>query len=123
MGVMFGKKTYYSLFLIGLVNGLLPCGLVYIALLGALSTQSITGGALFMAIYGLGTIPLMFAVSILGQLLNTNWRNRIRKATPVAMFLVGILILLRGLNLGIPYVSPVISSPTQVSSHCGDTIK
>lgn len=123
MGVMFGKKTYYSLFLIGLVNGLLPCGLVYIALLGALSTQSITGGALFMAIYGLGTIPLMFAVSILGQLLTSNWRNRIRKATPVAMFLVGILILLRGLNLGIPYVSPVISSPTQVSSHCGDTIK
>lgn len=121
MGNMFGKKTYYSLFLIGLVNGLLPCGLVYIALLGALATQSVTGGALFMALYGLGTVPLMFTVSILGQLLNSTWRNRIRKATPVALFLVGILILLRGLNLGIPYVSPVISSPTHISNHCGDS--
>lgn len=101
------KKTQ-TLFTLGILNGFLPCGLVYLAVVGAIGTGSILGGSLYMTLFGLGTIPLMLSVSLLGNLINLNVRKRIQKAIPIMLFAFAILFILRGLNLDIPYISPKI---------------
>jgi uncharacterized protein len=106
LGNLLRKKTYGSLFLIGLLNGLLPCGLVYMAIAGALATGSSTSGALFMFIFGIGTLPMLFFVSILGNSISLRLRKKMTKLIPVAVMFIGVLFILRGLGLGIPYVSP-----------------
>ena len=95
-----------ALFLIGLLNGLLPCGLVYVALAGAIGTGNLSASVLFMVIFGLGTLPLMLLVSLAGNMVGKTLRSRINKWIPAVVILVGILFILRGLNLGIPYISP-----------------
>ncbi len=91
-----------TLFMIGALNGLLPCGLVYMAIVGALAMGSIAEGSLYMALFGLGTLPLMLLTALGGQFISLGWRNRIRKLLPV--FLVGfaILFILRGINFAAP---------------------
>jgi uncharacterized protein len=103
-----GRGGYVSHFGIGLVNGLLPCGLVMSALMGSIGTGSVVEGAAFMGLFGLGTVPLMSAVAILGATLSCNIRRRLRFATPAIAVLIGVVFILRGLSLGIPMVSPVI---------------
>lgn len=98
--------TTGALFLIGLLNGLLPCGLVYVALAGAIGTGSLSASVVFMIIFGLGTLPLMLLVSLAGNMVGKTLRARINQLIPVVVILVGILFILRGLNLGIPYISP-----------------
>jgi sulfite exporter TauE/SafE len=93
---------------IGLVNGLLPCGLVMSALMGAIGTGSATEGALFMSLFGLGTVPLMSAVAILGVSLSCKLRNKLRYATPAVAIIIGIVFIFRGMSLNIPYLSPAI---------------
>jgi uncharacterized protein len=100
-----GAAAHYG---IGLVNGLLPCGLVVSALMGAIGTGSVTEGAAFMALFGLGTVPLMSAVAILGASLSCAMRHKLRYATPAIAVIIGVVFVLRGMSLGIPYVSPVI---------------
>lgn len=121
MGRLFKQQTYSASFLIGLMNGLLPCGFVYLALLGAISTQSVVDGMLFMFLFGVGTIPLMFIVSIAGSFINHSFRGVVRKVLPFYMVLMGALFIVRGLNLGIPYLSPQIDNPNHVSAVCGDS--
>jgi len=104
----FQKRTVASLFVIGVVNGFLPCGLVYMAMAGAATTGSIGGGAVFMAGFGMGTIPVMLGVSVAGSFIPLAVRRKISRLTPVFIFLLGVILLLRGLNLGIPMVSPKI---------------
>jgi sulfite exporter TauE/SafE len=106
LGSLLRKKTYSSLFFIGLLNGLLPCGLVYMAIAGALATGSSTSGALFMFIFGVGTLPMLFAISILGNSISLKLRRKMTKLIPVAVMFIGVLFILRGLGLGIPYISP-----------------
>ncbi len=103
---LFSNKSFPSLFLIGLLNGLLPCGLVYVAIAGAINTNQVVGGAIFMAIFGLGTIPLMLAVSLTGNAISSGLKSKMRKIVPYFIVLLGVLFILRGLSLGIPYVSP-----------------
>lgn len=103
---MFSIRSYYSLFVIGILNGFLPCGLVYVAIAGAITTGTIPDGALYMFLFGLGTIPVMLSVSIVGNILTTRFRNIIRKVIPVFIVLIGIIFILRGMNLGIKYISP-----------------
>jgi sulfite exporter TauE/SafE len=103
-------KSYSSLFIIGLLNGFLPCGLVYIALAGALLMSRIHEGALYMAFFGIGTIPMMLAIAIAGNLISRSVREKLSKVIPVLIILLGILFILRGLNLGIPYISPKIEN-------------
>ncbi|MGC8866094.1 MAG: sulfite exporter TauE/SafE family protein [Bacteroidales bacterium] len=98
--------TTGALFLIGLLNGLLPCGLVYVALAGAIGTGSLGGSVVFMVIFGLGTLPLMLLVTVAGNIVGKSLKARINQLIPVVVILVGILFILRGLNLGIPYISP-----------------
>lgn len=106
LGSQFKKKSYTSLFTIGLLNGFLPCGMVYVALFGAIAMQSAGFGVLYMLLYGLGTIPLMTVVVYVNSLLKLPFRNKIQKAIPYVAIIIGVLFILRGLGLGIPYLSP-----------------
>lgn len=106
-----------SFFIVGLLNGLLPCGLVYMAVAGAIATGSVLNGAVFMGVFGLGTIPAMFSLMWFGELINVKGRMVIRKAFPYMMSLIGIMMILRGLNLGIPYLSPKMESRGEISCH------
>ena len=103
---LFQQRTFGSLFIIGLLNGFLPCGLVYIALAGAMVTGHAHLGAIYMIIFGLGTIPMLLAISIAGNILSRKIRQKLSKVIPVFIVILGILFILRGLNLGIPYISP-----------------
>jgi uncharacterized protein len=106
LSLMFRKKTYPALFGAGFFNGFLPCGLVYLAIAGAAGTGSWAEGALFMMFFGLGTIPVMFGFLVIGQNVSIAARNKIRKAIPVFAIVFALLLIVRGLNLGIPYLSP-----------------
>lgn len=106
LGSQFKNKSYKSLFTIGLLNGFLPCGMVYVALFGAIAMQSATLGVLYMILFGLGTVPLMSSVVYINSFLTIPIRNKIQKAIPYVAIGIAILFVLRGLGLGIPYVSP-----------------
>ena len=106
IGQMFSIRSFTSLFFIGLLNGLLPCGLVYMAIAGAIGTGSAVQGTLYMILFGLGTIPMLLTISVAGNMMGLALRNRINKLIPVLVVVVGILFMLRGLDLGIPYLSP-----------------
>lgn len=106
MADLFTQRSYSSLFAIGLLNGLLPCGLVYIALAGALASGTALNGALFMAAFGLGTIPMMMSLSWFANVISVRFRSGLRMAFPYLISVMAILMILRGMNLGIPYLSP-----------------
>ena len=106
LGNQFKNKSYKSLFTIGLLNGFLPCGMVYVALFGAIAMQSPVYGSFYMILFGLGTIPLMSSVVYMNSFLSISTRNKIQKAIPMFAIGIGCLFILRGLGLGIPYVSP-----------------
>ncbi|MET0945295.1 MAG: sulfite exporter TauE/SafE family protein [Flavobacterium sp.] len=106
LGNQFKNRSYKSLFTIGLLNGFLPCGMVYVALFGAIAMQSAGFGILYMLLFGLGTMPLMTIVLYIHSLIKLPFRNKIQKAIPYVAVIIGVLFVLRGLGLGIPYVSP-----------------
>ncbi len=106
LGKLFTVRSFSSLFLIGLLNGLLPCGLVYIAIAGAIGTGEVLMGSLYMIFFGLGTIPMMLAISLAGNMMSMAVRKKINKLIPVLIVLVGVFFILRGLSLGIPFLSP-----------------
>lgn len=108
LGNLFVRKNYHSVFFIGLLNGLLPCGLVYMALAGAISTVSVINSSIFMAAFGLGTLPVMWSISFFGAFINIRVRQGIRKVYPYLMTVMAILLILRGLGLDIPYISPAL---------------
>lgn len=95
-----------SLFLIGLLNGLLPCGFVYMALATAVTFGAVEKSVLFMGAFGLGTIPALLGVSLAGGLMSVSFRRNLQKLSPYFITIVGIILILRGLNLGIPFLSP-----------------
>lgn len=106
LGSQFKNRSYQSLFTIGVLNGFLPCGMVYMALFGAIAMQSPSFGFLYMILFGLGTLPLMSSVAYLHSFLTQSTRNKIQKTIPYVAVGIGILFILRGLGLGIPYISP-----------------
>jgi uncharacterized protein len=114
LGQLFLKKNYQSLFAIGLLNGLLPCGLIYMAIAGAFSTADLLKSAFFMASFGLGTLPVMWSVSFFGNYIGIGLRQKIRKTYPIMMGLMACLLIVRGMGLGIPYVSPAINNTNKV---------
>lgn len=119
LGSQFKNKSYQSLFTIGLLNGFLPCGMVYVALFGAIAMQSASFGVLYMVLFGLGTIPLMSSVVYIHSFLTLSVRNKIQKVIPYVGILIGLLFILRGLGLGIPYVSPSnMSLFVQANANC-----
>ena len=106
IGKLFSIRSFSSLFFIGLLNGLLPCGLVYMAIAGAIGTGNVTQGSLYMILFGLGTIPMLLTISLAGNIMSQAIRRKINKLIPVLVVVVGLLFILRGLSLGIPYLSP-----------------
>lgn len=111
---LFKKKTVSSYFLIGFVNGFLPCGLVYLALAGAIATGGFTDGILYMFLFGAGTLPIMLIISLSGNFIKPKLRTLIyKKMLPVFTFTLALLFIVRGLNLGIPYLSPKITKVGQ----------
>lgn len=103
---LFAVSSIPSLFLIGLLNGLLPCGLVYVAIAGAINTNELFNGVIYMIIFGLGTIPIMLAIPLLGNLIGNAFRKKYGKIVSIFIVILGIIFILRGLSLGIPYISP-----------------
>jgi sulfite exporter TauE/SafE len=96
-------------YLFGILNGLLPCGMVYLALMYALSSASIAEGALSMFFFGLGTLPVMFFIPLMGQ--QRFYQVFPRQTQKILLGIIGLLLILRGLNLGIPYLSPSMETP------------
>lgn len=114
LGKQLGKKSTANLFAIGLLNGLLPCGLVYMGLAGATAMATATSGGLFMLVFGLGTLPLMLAVAFFGNQIKTKLMTKARRLIPAFIILIGSLFILRGMNLGVPYLSPKMDNQTEV---------
>tara|TARA_B100001059_G_C17788525_1_gene558668 strand:- start:254 stop:955 length:702 start_codon:yes stop_codon:yes gene_type:complete len=106
LGKALKKKTADTFLTIGFLNGFLPCGLVYMAVFASLAMQSTTQGSLYMILFGLGTIPLMTTAIYIGKFLNIKAKQRIQKAIPVFVIIIGLLFIIRGLGLDIPYLSP-----------------
>jgi sulfite exporter TauE/SafE len=119
LGGQFRNKSYQSLFTIGVLNGFLPCGMVYVALFGAIAMQNAGFGVLYMILFGLGTVPMMSSVVYINSYLTLPIRYKIQKVIPYVAVLIGVLFILRGLGLGIPYVSPSNTSLfVQANPHC-----
>jgi uncharacterized protein len=112
--VLFGRKSYSNLFMIGLLNGLLPCGLVYVAVAGAINTGDVLPAILFMIVFGAATTPVMMGVSLAGNMAGTRIRLKLNKILPAFIIILGLIFILRGLSLGIPYVSPKAEKLTPV---------
>ena len=103
---LFTDRSYSSLLMIGILNGLLPCGLVYVAVAGAINSGTVVSGAFFMMFFGIGTIPLLLVAILAGNLIGYQIRSKMLKIVPYFVFMLGVLFILRGMSLGIPYVSP-----------------
>lgn len=114
---LFSIHTSSSLLLIGILNGLLPCGLVYLGVAGAIATGSAINGALFMAVFGIGTFPAMISLTVIRDYISLRIRERIRRTIPIFVGIMGILLILRGMNLGIPYISPTVETSTSGICH------
>ena len=121
LGALLQKADYKSRFLTGFLNGFLPCGMVYMALTASLAAGGVWQSALYMVLFGLGTFPFMFAVVFAGNMMTQAFRIKILKIVPVLMIILGGLFVIRGMALGIPYISPKESAlkviPNQSEQH------
>jgi uncharacterized protein len=115
MASLLRRRTFVGLLSLGLLNGLLPCGLVYVACAGATATGSLLQGALYMAAFGAGTVPMMLAISLSGKLVPFSLRLKLQKAIPLSVFILATLLILRGMALGIPYISPELTNDSGAS--------
>lgn len=107
LSTVIGQPVLWKITAAGALNGLLPCGLVYMALSATMSLGSPIAAAGFIYAFGLGTLPLLVSVTLLKNKINLRMAH-VRKLVPVVIFSFGCLFLLRGLDLGIPYLSPKI---------------
>lgn len=106
LGKELKKKSPDTFLTIGFLNGFLPCGLVYMALFASIAMGDALQGSLYMVLFGVGTLPLKTAAIYFSNLLKGGVRQKVQRAIPVFVVIIGVLFILRGLGLGIPYVSP-----------------
>jgi uncharacterized protein len=119
LGKFIGDPSLTGLLLAGVMNGLLPCGLVYIALSSTIALPHTTDAVLLMYIFGAGTLPMLVGLTVVRNKVSFLQRFKIRRFVPVLMFLFGCLFVLRGMNLGIPYLSPKVAVEQQtIKSSC-----
>lgn len=112
---LFKKDSRPVYLLFGIMNGFLPCGFVYIALSGAMITGDVLQGSVYMMLFGIGTVPVMLSVSLFGNYVNLNLRRKISKFNLALSVVLALLFIVRGMNLGIPYISPEQSNQKNVS--------
>lgn len=108
LGRFIGSPALSSIAMSGLLNGLLPCGLVYMMLSATLVLHTPLEAVMFAYLFGMGTLPILIAIVFFKSKLNFNKGMAFKKLTPLIVFSFGCLFLLRGLNLGIPYLSPKV---------------
>lgn len=96
------KRTRSTFLSIGILNGFLPCGMVYLAVVGAITQGGIFGAMIYMLLFGLGTLPLMLTLSFTGSKLQLKYRKQLFKVAPVVVFLFGTLLIVRGLGIELP---------------------
>ena len=120
MRKLFSKNTRSSFLFIGILNGFLPCGFVYVGLAQSSMAGSLLNGMLVMFMFGIGTFPAMFAASMSGKLFSIDVRRRLTKFLPYMAALLAVIFILRGLSLGIPYLSPKLNGSMHHHSmmHC-----
>jgi len=111
MKALHSKKTSGGFLLLGMANGFLPCAMVYVAIAGALTTTEVYYSVIFMAMFGAGTLPAMMIIGYFGRMVSLPVRNMFRKSIPVFMTVMAIVLILRGMNLGIPFISPILQGP------------
>lgn len=104
-----GQPGLGTILAAGILNGLLPCGLVYMALSASLALPGTGSAALMMYVFGLGTLPMLVSISVLKTRVAFAGGRHFRRLVPVFVFAFGCLFMLRGLNLGIPYLSPKVA--------------
>ncbi len=117
MGAQLQQRSFRSLVLLGMLNGLLPCGLVYVALAGAVARGTILSGVGWMLAFGLGTLPMMLGISLSGKILPPTFRMKLRRAIPFSVCLLATLLILRGMALGIPFLSPDLATGVCCTVH------
>jgi len=118
LGRLLKQHGLTAQFSFGLLNGLLPCGLVYVACAAAAATASVLSGLQYMLLFGLGTVPMMLGLGLVGQGINFKLQLRLRKLIPVSLGVMAALLILRGLGLGIPYLSPQLDSTDPTAASC-----
>lgn len=118
LGEQLKKRSLLSLFTLGLLNGLLPCGLIYLALAGAIATGNALNGAIFMVFFGIGTLPVMFIVPYFANSITTRYRQKAQKVMPYLLTVMALIFILRGMNLDIPYLSPKYSEDNTTIESC-----
>lgn len=104
------RRGYPARFVLGALNGLLPCGLVYVAAAGAVATGGVSRGTEYMLVFGLGTLPMMLGIAVCGTGFKRIGRLPVRNLIPGSVAVMATLLILRGLGLGIPLVSPALES-------------
>jgi uncharacterized protein len=112
----FKRKNAFALFMIGVLNGL-----VYVALLGAVAMSGVAAGAGYMALFGLGTLPMMLAIGFSKKLFKPNFRLKINRLIPIMALCIGALFIVRGMNLGIAYLSPKAEKQIKTMRCCKPT--
>jgi sulfite exporter TauE/SafE len=112
------STSSFGFLLMGMANGLLPCGMIYIALAATLSLPLVSQSVAFMAMFGAGTLPAMMLVGYAGHMMKPGLRQSLRKAVPAFITIMGIVLILRGLNLGIPFISPELPEVAEAAVNC-----
>lgn len=97
MGGLSGPRSYARRFGLGLANGFLPCGPVYTVAVAALAAGGPGRGALAMATYGAGTVPLLVFVSLGATFVGVQLRAHLHRAAAVLALVMGVQLVLRGL--------------------------
>ncbi|MEW6157550.1 MAG: sulfite exporter TauE/SafE family protein [Verrucomicrobiota bacterium] len=111
------RRSLASQLALGGLNGLLPCGLVYAACAGAAASTTLVSGLNYMLWFGIGTLPLLLTIHLGGGKLFNAWRFKFGRLIPVTLICLGVLLILRGLGLGIPLISPSFASGASSSCH------
>jgi uncharacterized protein len=92
---LFDRSGVSGALSVGVLNGLLPCPLVYAMLLKAGAAGGAWLGAMTMALFGIGTLPALFGLAWAGQFIKPCWRQRINLATGILLIVLGIITLFR----------------------------
>ncbi len=115
LGKIVRSNNPAKLWLFGALNGLFPCGMVYAALLNSILAGSPMNSSLAMIAFGIGTLPAMIFVSFAIGKISKDRQQSFRRALPYILSLVGVIVILRGMNLNIPYLSPRVSVQTETT--------